>query len=180
MRGLDAGAQGLVARLFHNTIDRMVGFVHPLRNKPGDGMTPQDRAERAAKLMWDDDPASQTLGMTLDMIAPGQADMSMTVRPDMSNGHGICHGGFIFALADSAFAFACNSYNNRVVAQHNTITYLAPGKLGEQLTAKARETSRTGRSGIYDVHVFGEDGRDVAIFRGHSRQISGTHFKEDE
>ncbi len=142
-------------------------------------MTPQDRAERAAQMMWDDDPASQGLGMSLDMIGPGQAVMSMTVRPDMSNGHGICHGGFIFTLADSAFAFACNSYNHRVVAQHNSITYLAPGKLGERLVATASEASRTGRSGIYDVTVTGEDGRRVALFRGHSRQISGTHFDED-
>ena len=143
-------------------------------------MTPQDRAERAAKVMWDDDPASQGVGMSLDMSGPGQAVISMTVRDDMSNGHRICHGGFIFTLADSAFAFACNSYNHRVVAQHNSITYLAPGKLGEKLTATAVETSRTGRSGIYDVTVLGEDGRDIAIFRGHSRQISGTHFDEDD
>ena len=143
-------------------------------------MTPQDRAERAAKVMWDDDPASQGLGMSLDQIGPGHAVLSMTVRDDMSNGHGICHGGFIFALADSAFAFACNSYNHRVVAQHNSITYLAPGKLGERLVATANETSRAGRSGIYDVTVAGEDGRNVALFRGHSRQISGAHFDENE
>ncbi|MCK8464573.1 hydroxyphenylacetyl-CoA thioesterase PaaI [Aliiroseovarius sp. S1339] len=141
-------------------------------------MTPQDRAERAAKMMWDDDPASQGLGMSLDAIGPGHAVISMAVRDDMANGHGICHGGFIFTLADSAFAFACNSYNHRVVAQHNSITYLAPGKLGELLIATARETSRSGRSGIYDVTVTGEDRREVAIFRGHSRQISGTHFDE--
>ncbi len=143
-------------------------------------MTPQDRAERAAKLMWDDDPASQGLGMSLDSIAPGRSVISMRVREDMANGHGICHGGFIFALADSAFAFACNSYNHRVVAQHNSITYLAPGKLGERLVATATETSRNGRSGIYDVTVTGEDGRAVALFRGHSRQISGTHFDETD
>ncbi|SEW31255.1 acyl-CoA thioesterase [Aliiroseovarius sediminilitoris] len=142
-------------------------------------MTPQDRAERAAKAMWDDDPASQGLGMSLDRIGPGHAVISMKVRGNMVNGHGICHGGFIFTLADSAFAFACNSYNHCVVAQHNSITYLMPGKLGELLTATASETSRTGRSGIYDVTVTGEDGRNVALFRGHSRQISGTHFDED-
>lgn len=117
--------------------------------------------------------------MSLDQIGPGHAEISMVVRDDMSNGHGICHGGFIFTLADSAFAFACNSYNARVVAQHNSITYVSPGKLGERMTATATETSRTGRSGIYDVIVTGEDGRKVAIFRGHSRQISGTHFAED-
>ncbi|WP_371169514.1 hydroxyphenylacetyl-CoA thioesterase PaaI [Aliiroseovarius sp. 2305UL8-7] len=143
-------------------------------------MTPQDRAERAAKVMWEDDPASKRLGMSLDAVAPGSATMTMTIRDNMANGHGICHGGFIFTLADSAFAFACNSYNQRVVAQHNSITYLAPGKLGETLTATARETSREGRSGIYDVTVTGEAGRDIAIFRGHSRQISGTHFNEND
>ena len=142
-------------------------------------MTPQDRAERAARVMWDDDPASQGLGMSLDQIAPGRAEMSMTVRDEMSNGHGICHGGFIFTLADSAFAFACNSYNTRVVAQHNSITYLAPAKLGETLVAQAIEVSRTGRSGIYDVVVTGTDRRVIAQFRGHSRQISGTHFEDD-
>lgn len=142
-------------------------------------MTPEERATRSAQVMWDDDPASQGLGMSLDQIGPGHAEISMVVRDDMSNGHGICHGGFIFTLADSAFAFACNSYNARVVAQHNSITYVAPGKLGERMTATATETSRTGRSGIYDVIVTGEDGRTVAIFRGHSRQISGTHFAED-
>ncbi|MDA5092604.1 hydroxyphenylacetyl-CoA thioesterase PaaI [Aliiroseovarius sp. KMU-50] len=141
-------------------------------------MTPQQRAERSAKAMWADDPASQALGMTLDDIGPGRAVISMPVRADMVNGHGICHGGFTFALADSAFAFACNSYNLRVVAQHNSITYLDPGQLGEHLTATATETSRAGRSGIYDVVVKGEDGRQVALFRGHSRQIKGTHFEE--
>ncbi|UWQ10557.1 hydroxyphenylacetyl-CoA thioesterase PaaI [Aliiroseovarius crassostreae] len=141
-------------------------------------MTPETRARRSAEAMWADDPASQALGMTLTDIAPGRAVITMPVRADMSNGHGICHGGFIFTLADSAFAFACNSYNQRVVAQHNSITYLAPGQLGECLTATAMETSRTGRSGIYDVVVTGGDGRQVALFRGHSRQIKGTHFEE--
>ena len=143
-------------------------------------MTPQNRAERAAEKMWIDDPASKGLGMSLDAIGPGQATLSMVVRDDMSNGHGICHGGFIFTLADSAFAFACNSYNQRVVAQHNSITYLAPGKLGERLVATANEASRVGRSGIYDVIVTGDDERKVAIFRGHSRQIAGTHFDEND
>lgn len=116
--------------------------------------------------------------MSLDEVGPGRAVISMPVRADMANGHGICHGGFIFTLADSAFAFACNSYNHRVVAQHNSITYLAPGHLGEQLTATAVEVSRAGRSGIYDVTVTGADGRQLALFRGHSRQIKGTHFEE--
>ncbi|WP_424942725.1 hydroxyphenylacetyl-CoA thioesterase PaaI [Aliiroseovarius crassostreae] len=141
-------------------------------------MTPEMRAQRSADAMWADDPASQALGMSLDAVGPGRAVISMSVRADMANGHGICHGGFIFTLADSAFAFACNSYNHRVVAQHNSITYLAPGQLGERLTATAVEVSRAGRSGIYDVTVTGEDGRQVALFRGHSRQIKGHHFEE--
>ncbi|WP_133489053.1 hydroxyphenylacetyl-CoA thioesterase PaaI [Aliiroseovarius marinus] len=143
-------------------------------------MTPQEIAEKSADAMWADDPASQELGMRIDAIAPGRAVMSMEIRKDMVNGHGICHGGFSFTLADSAFAFACNSYNNRVVGQHCQVTYLSPGKLGERLTATATEVSRAGRSGIYDVTVTGEDGRNVVIFRGHSRQVSGTHFDEQD
>lgn len=95
------------------------------------------------------------------------------------NGHGICHGGYIFTLADSAFAFACNSYNQLVVAQQNQITYLAPGKADERLTATALEKSKTGRSGVYDVTVTGEDGRVIALFRGLSRTIKGQHFEEE-
>ncbi|MBT2130236.1 hydroxyphenylacetyl-CoA thioesterase PaaI [Aliiroseovarius lamellibrachiae] len=142
-------------------------------------MTPELRAKKSAEVMWGDDPASQALGMSLDDIGPGRSVMRMTVRGDMANGHGMCHGGFIFTLADSAFAFACNSYNTRVVAQHNSITYLSPGQLGEILTASATEVSRAGRSGIYDVEVTGEDGRKLALFRGHSRQIKGVHFDEE-
>jgi acyl-CoA thioesterase len=103
----------------------------------------------------------------------------LIVAPHHLNGHGICHGGFIFTLADSAFAFACNSHNRIAVAQHNSISYLSPGKGGETLTAEAREVSLTGRSGLTDVTVTGGDGRIVALFRGASRQIAGTHFPED-
>ncbi|MGC1505202.1 MAG: hydroxyphenylacetyl-CoA thioesterase PaaI [Sulfitobacter sp.] len=141
-------------------------------------MTPQERARKCADLMFASDAASSGLGMTIEDIGPGHAVMQMRVRADMLNGHRICHGGFIFTLADSAFAFACNSYNQLVVAQQNQITYLAPGQEGEQLTATAVETSRTGRSGIYDVTVTGEDGRTVALFRGLSRTIKGQHFNE--
>jgi acyl-CoA thioesterase len=142
-------------------------------------MTPQAIAEKSAAVMWAEDRAAHSLNASLDRVAPGQASISMQVRPDMTNGHGICHGGVIFTLADIAFAFACNSYNQIVVAQHNSITYLNPGRVGEVLVAQASETSRTGRSGIYDVTVTGGDGRAVALFRGHSRQISGQHFEED-
>ncbi|RME18770.1 MAG: hydroxyphenylacetyl-CoA thioesterase PaaI [Alphaproteobacteria bacterium] len=142
-------------------------------------MTPQERAARSAAAMWADDRASQALGMEIVEIGPGRAVLTMTLREDMANGHGIAHGGFIFTLADSAFAFACNSYNTVVVAQHNSITYLTPGRVGERLTATATEAHRAGRSGLYDVVVTGEDGRKVALFRGASRQINGTHFDEN-
>ena len=102
-------------------------------------MTPEERARRSAEAMWSDDRASQGLGMSITAIGPGQATLTMALRDDMANGHGIAHGGFIFALADSAFAFACNSYNHLVVAQHNSITYLSPGHVGEILTASATE-----------------------------------------
>lgn len=142
-------------------------------------VTPQDRAEKSAAAMWATDTASQALGMRIDRVAPGEATLSMAVTANMLNGHGICHGGFIFTLADSAFAFACNSYNQSVVAQQNQITYIAPGAANERLTAAAKEQSKTGRSGIYDVTVTGEDGRVVALFRGLSRTVKGQHFEEE-
>lgn len=141
-------------------------------------MTPQDRARKSADTMWAKDKASHWLGAQIDEIDAGRAVLSMVVQDHHLNGHGICHGGYIFTLADTAFAFACNSYNKLVVAQQNTITYLSPGKVNERLTATAVEASLTGRSGVYDVTVTGEDGRKVALFRGLSRQISGVHFEE--
>ncbi|MEO0401069.1 MAG: hydroxyphenylacetyl-CoA thioesterase PaaI, partial [Pseudomonadota bacterium] len=110
---------------------------------------------------------------------PGTATLTMPIRPDMLNGHGICHGGMIFALADSAFAFACNTYNALTVAQSNQITYLAPGKAGDVLTATACEVARQGRSGTYDVTVTASDGSAIALFRGLSRTLKGQHFDED-
>ena len=143
-------------------------------------MSPEERARRSAEAMWAGDRASKWVGMRLDAVGPGFARMSLEVRDDHLNGHGICHGGVIFTLADSAFAFACNSHNRVAVAQHNAISYLSPGRGGETLTAEAREVSLTGRSGLTDVTVTGGDGRVVAMFRGASRQIAGTHFAEDE
>ncbi|MEL7125261.1 MAG: hydroxyphenylacetyl-CoA thioesterase PaaI [Pseudomonadota bacterium] len=143
-------------------------------------MTPQARAERSAAAMWAADRASQGLGMTLTRIAPGAATFTLRVRDDMLNGHNLCHGGFIFALADSAFAFACNSYNQNAVAQNNQITYVAPASAGELLAATATEIHRSDRSGIYDVTVTGDMNRTVALFRGHSRTIPGTHFEEPQ
>jgi acyl-CoA thioesterase len=138
-------------------------------------------ARRCADAMWDNDAASRGLGMTIDHIAAGQARMSMRVRPEMVNGHGLCHGGFIFALADSAMAFAANSHGERAVAQHAAVTFVRPGRLGETLVAKAEERSRSGRSGIYDVQVTGSsDGSVVAEFRGHTRLSGGPFFTGGE
>jgi acyl-CoA thioesterase len=119
------------------------------------------------------------MGMRIDEVGPGRAVLSMEVQPHHLNGHRICHGGFIFTLADSAFAFACNSYNQLTVAQENQITFLSPGQAGERLTATALEQARSGRSGVYDVTVTGSDGRKVALMRGLSRTVKGQHFPED-
>jgi acyl-CoA thioesterase len=139
-------------------------------------LTPDQIARKSADAMWSGDQASKWLGLSLDAVGPGNATMSMTVAAHHTNGHGICHGGFIFTLADSAFAFACNSYNRVAVAQHNTISFLRPGMLGAKLVAVARETSIAGRSGIYDVTVRAED-KVIAEFRGASRLIDGVHFE---
>ena len=136
---------------------------------------PQRIAELSARVMWDDDPASQSLGMRLVEIGPGRAVITMTVRNDMVNGHAMGHGGFTFSLADSAFAFACNSYNRRTVAQSCSISYLAATRLGDELVAEAVERYRAGRTGIYDIAVRRDD-EVVAEFRGHSREIGGTFF----
>jgi len=131
-------------------------------------------ARAAADAMWAQDRASRSLGMAIAEIAPGNATLTMRVTEAMVNGHELCHGGYIFTLADSAFAFACNSHNQRAVAQNCTITYVAPGKLGDLLTATCREVSRAGRSGIYDVTVTREGGEVIAEFRGLSRTVKGT------
>ncbi|MEZ5872357.1 MAG: hydroxyphenylacetyl-CoA thioesterase PaaI [Nitratireductor sp.] len=143
------------------------------------GITAEERARKSADAMWSTDKASKWVGMSLDAVGPGTATLSMTVEPHHCNGHHICHGGIIFTLADSAFAFACNSHNQIVVAQHNTISFIAPGKQGDRLTASAVEISRSGRSGIYDVTVTSTDGTVIAEFRGCSRVIKGQHFQED-
>ena len=142
------------------------------------GLSPQALAEACAEAMWAEDATSQRLGMRIEQIAPGTATLSMEVADFMLNGHGLAHGGFIFALADSAFAFACNGYNQRTVGHQASITYMASGCLGERLTAVAREVYRAERYGIYDVHVTNERGEPVAEFRGHSRTVKGTHLPE--
>jgi len=142
---------------------------------PIDSMTtdPQALAELAGKTMYERDPASQALGMTLDAIRPGYARMSMPVRADMLNGHGTCHGGYIFMLADSAFAFACNSHNLNTVGAGCTIDYLAPGRAGDVLVAEALEQALAGKTGVYDIVVSNQEGRKIALFRGKSHRVSG-------
>ena len=141
-------------------------------------LSPQQLAEACAEAMWSTDWASQRMGMRLEHVAPGEATVSMEVAEQMLNGHGNAHGGFVFSVADSAFAFACNTYNQRTVGHQAAITYMAPGRKGDRLTAKAREVHRAGRNGIYDVHVTNDRGEPVAEFRGHSRTVKGTHLPE--
>jgi acyl-CoA thioesterase len=136
-------------------------------------MDPQALAQATADVMVARDRASQGLGMTLLEVAPGFAKLTMTVRQDMLNGHATCHGGFIFALADSAFAFACNSRNRNTVASACAIDYLAPGFAGDVLVAEAIEQALSGRTGVYDVTVANQDGKRIALFRGKSHQVKG-------
>jgi acyl-CoA thioesterase len=136
-------------------------------------VTPDELAHASAEAMWSTDTASRGLGMEIVDVAPGRATLAMTLSEDMLNGHEIAHGGFIFALADSAFAFACNSYGERTVAVHCSISFIKSAGKGERLVATAREVSRSGRSGIYDVSV-AVDGTIIAEFRGHSRTIGGS------
>ena len=140
-------------------------------------LDPHETARRSADAMWAGDAASQGLGMRIVEVGPGTATLEMPVRADMVNGHGIGHGGFTFSLADSAFAFACNSYNRRTVAHVCEITYLAPTRLGDVLTATAVERHRAGRDGTYDVRVVNDAGV-VATFVGTSKEIRGTLFDE--
>jgi acyl-CoA thioesterase len=142
-------------------------------------LSPDDLARACAEAMWEEDDASKALGMEIVEIKPGQATLTMTIKPHMVNGQRIAHGGFIFTLADSAFAFACNTHNERVVAAQGSITFVAPGKLGDSLVATAREVSRSGRSGIYDVRVSVAD-TVIAEFRGHSRSVAGRWLPETE
>ena len=132
---------------------------------------PQTVAERVGRGMLANDPASQGLGIALEAIAPGYARMTMRVRPDMLNGFRIAHGGFITTLADSAFAFACNSRNALTVAAGFSVDLLAPAHEGEQLVAEAREVSLRGRTGLYDVTVTNPKGETVAVLRGRSHRL---------
>ena len=141
-----------------------------------------DRRQRVAQLAADklfgSDRASQMLGMVIESVSPGCARVTMRVRPDMVNGHGMCHGGLIFALADSAFAFACNSHGHSTVAAGAAIEFLAPGRLGDLLTASATESWRAGRSGIYEIEVRNDRDEAIALFRGRSHQVAGRLVDE--
>ena len=132
----------------------------------------EDLASRVAAAMWADDTASAGLGMRLVSVGDGTAVLEMPVRDDMVNGHGMAHGGFVFTLADSAFAFACNSYNRRAVAAGAEIRFRRPTRLGDELVATAVERSSDGRDGVYDVTVT-SGGTVVAEFVGRSREIGG-------
>lgn len=133
----------------------------------------QALAERVAAAMWERDVATRALGMRLVGVAPGRATLAMEVRADMLNGHAICHGGFIFTLCDSAFAYACNSYNASTVASGCAIEFVAPARAGDLLTAVAHERSAAGRTGVYDIEVANQRGETIALFRGRSYRIKG-------
>jgi acyl-CoA thioesterase len=137
-------------------------------------------AAEVARLMWADDRASQALGMRILEVKRGYARLEMPIRRDMTNGHGICHGGFMFLLADSTFAFACNSHNQRAVAASAEIHFLASAHEGDVLTAEGVEQHTAGRNGLYDIRVTDQHGKLVAMFRGRSATIKGRFFEENQ
>ena len=135
--------------------------------------TPQQKADLVREGMFRNDRASKQLGMRIIEVTPGSATLSMTVRDDMLNGHDLCHGGLIATLADSTFAFACNSYNELTVASGFAIDLLAPGRLGDVLTARCTEVSKAGRTGVYDAEITNQRGERIAVFRGRSYTMKG-------
>jgi acyl-CoA thioesterase len=139
----------------------------------------QHLAERVTEVLYAQDRASRALGIRIDEVRPGYARLSMVVRPDMTNGHRIGHGGMVFTLADTAFAFACNSHNENTVAASASIDFLAPSYEGDELTAVATELWKSGRSGIYEITVTNQKGARVALFRGRSARISGQVVSVD-
>jgi acyl-CoA thioesterase len=141
-------------------------------------MSPQQVAEATRDAMWKDDRASKMLGLSVTAIGPGTSTVTMTVREDMLNGHDICHGGLITTLADSAFAFACNAYNELTVASGFDVNIVATGKLGDVMTATAREVSKAGRTGVYDIDVRNQRGELIAAFRGRSYTVKGKPLVE--
>ena len=139
----------------------------------GAGLTPQQVADAVREGMYAKDRATRALGMAIVEMAPGTATLRMSVREDMLNGHDICHGGFITTLADSAFAFACNSYNELTVASGFGVDLVAPARLGDVLTARCVEVSKAGRTGVYDADVTNQRGERIAVFRGRSYTMKG-------
>jgi acyl-CoA thioesterase len=133
----------------------------------------QRQAERATSALFTRDRASQALGMRITGVRPGWARVAMLVRADMVNGHGMCHGGIVFALGDSAFAFACNAYNESTVAAAATIDFLAAARAGDELTAEASELWRSRRNGLYEIVVSNQRGERIALFRGRSYRVDG-------
>ena len=142
--------------------------------------TPDELAQACADAMYSRDQATQTLGIQLLDAGAGRACLSMPVRADMIQGHGTCHGGFLFALADSAFAFACNSYDEATVALGCSIDYIAPALCGDLLTARASEQSRKGRTGLYDVRIENQRGELIALFHGKSYKVRGTVLAQEK
>lgn len=136
-------------------------------------LTPQQVAEHVRDGMLRNDRATRGLGMEVVEVGPGHATVTMLVRPDMLNGHATCHGGFISALADSAFAFACNSYDELTVASGFSIDFLAPGRNDDLLTARCHEVSKAGRTGVYDTEIINQRGERIAVFRGRSYTMKG-------
>lgn len=135
--------------------------------------SPQAVADQVRDGMFANDSASKSLGMQLLEVAPGAATLQMTVRGDMLNGHESCHGGFIAALADSAFAYACNSYNELTVASGFSVDFMAPARQGDLLTARCSEVSKAGRTGVYDAEIVNQRGERLAVFRGRSYTLKG-------
>jgi len=149
--------------------------------EPGIALTSveaQSLAERVAAEMFARDRASQAMGMRISKVGPGRAELTMTVRADMLNGHATCHGGFIFTLADSAFAFACNSANLTTVASGCSIDFITPAREDDVLTAIGQERSLSGRTGVYDIEVRNQHGETVALFRGKSHRVKGHIIAE--
>jgi acyl-CoA thioesterase len=141
-------------------------------------MTAQELAEATREAMWEGDRASKLLGMRVLAIGPGTATVTMTVREDMLNGHDLCHGGLVTTLADSAFAYACNAYNEMTVAAGFDVNLMAAARRGDVLTAQARELARSGRTGVYDIEVSNQRGERVATFRGRSYTVKGRPVVE--
>ena len=142
-------------------------------------MNKQALAERIAGVIEREDRASRFLGMRVDEVKPGVARLSMRVTDDMVNGQRVCHGGLIFALADSSFGYACNTHNQRALAASCSIDFLAPAQLGDELTAQAAEVARLGRGAIYDVSVTNQRGELIAIFRGRAATVKGSWINSD-